>query len=93
MARLLALENVITSRVLRQSDTVSSIVGEDAYGALSESELSAVQIVCVRGGDDHGALPKRFAYVLNVVLNECGRAVLVKLHYRVSNEVEELLVD
>ena len=46
---LLILENSITSRVLRQSDTVSSIVGEEAYRALSEPELSAVQIVYARG--------------------------------------------
>ena len=46
---LLTLENSITSRVLRQSDTVSSIVGEDAYRALTEPELSAVQIVYARG--------------------------------------------
>lgn len=46
---LLTLENSITSRVLRQSDTVSGIVGEDAYRALTEPELSAVQIVYARG--------------------------------------------
>ncbi|MBM6779901.1 hypothetical protein H6A16_10440 [Collinsella tanakaei] len=47
---LLTLENSITSRVLRQSDTVSGIVGEEAYRTLSGHELSAVQIVYVRGG-------------------------------------------
>lgn len=46
---LLTLENSITSRVLRQSDTVSGIVGEDAYRALTEPELPAVQIVYARG--------------------------------------------
>jgi ATP-dependent DNA helicase RecG len=46
---LLTLENSITSRVLRQGDTVSGIVGEDTYRDLSEPELSAVQIVYMRG--------------------------------------------
>ena len=46
---LLTLENSITSRVLGQSDTVSGIVGEEAYRTLSGHELSAVQIVYVRG--------------------------------------------
>lgn len=47
---LLTLENSITSRVLGQSDTVSGIVGEEAYRTLNEHELSAVQIFYVRGG-------------------------------------------
>lgn len=46
---LLTLENSITSRVLRQGETVSGIVGEDTYRNLSEPELSAVQLVYMRG--------------------------------------------
>ena len=48
---LLTLENSTRSRILRQSNTVSGIVSKGVYRALSKPELSAVQIVYVRGKD------------------------------------------
>ena len=43
------LENSITSRVLRRQDSLASSIGQDAYDALSEYELAAVQYVYAKG--------------------------------------------
>ena len=46
---LLTLENSITSRVLRQSDTIANLVDKNVYETLNEYELVAVQIVYAKG--------------------------------------------
>ena len=45
----LTLENSITSRVLRRQDAIASGIGQDAYEALNEYELAAVQYVYAKG--------------------------------------------
>ena len=45
----LTLENSITSRVLRREDTLTDSIGQEAFEALSEYELAAMQYVFARG--------------------------------------------
>lgn len=49
MSVRLMLENSITSRVLRQADTVVGSLGEGTYQSLNEYELAAVQYAYGRG--------------------------------------------
>ena len=46
---LLTLENSITSRMLRQEDSLVASVGQEAYEGLSEYEIAALQYVYVKG--------------------------------------------
>lgn len=43
MSVRLVLENSITSRVLRQADSIADGLGEGIYRSLNEYELAAVQ--------------------------------------------------
>ena len=45
----LTLENSITSRVLRREDALTDSIGQEAFEALSEYELAAMQYVFARG--------------------------------------------
>ena len=45
----LTLENSITSRVLRRQDALTDSIGQEAFEALSEYELAAMQYVFARG--------------------------------------------
>ncbi len=55
---LLTLENSITSRVLRRTDTLANSIGEDAFESLNEYELATMQYVYAKGRVSVGELKR-----------------------------------